>query len=73
MTIVSCKIIFLSELQKLKAQVVTEIRSNQQLEHDLHGMDIKIGLLVRNKITLQVRHRKMPKMSNHTGLTSSLP
>ncbi|CAB4017386.1 ras GTPase-activating IQGAP1, partial [Paramuricea clavata] len=41
------------ELQKLKAQVVTEIRSNQQLEHDLQGMDIKIGLLVRNKITLQ--------------------
>ena len=42
------------ELQKLKAQVVTEIRSNQQLEHDLQSMDIKIGLLVRNKITLQV-------------------
>ena len=44
----------LLELQKLKAQVVTEIRSNQQLEHDLQGMDTKIGLLVRNKITLQV-------------------
>lgn len=43
-----------AELQKLKAQVVTEIRSNQQLEQDLHSMDIKIGLLVRNKITLQV-------------------
>jgi Ras GTPase-activating-like protein IQGAP1 len=46
--------IFIVELQNLKAQVVTEIRSNQQLEHDLQGMDIKIGLLVRNKITLQV-------------------
>ena len=48
------------ELQKLKAQVVTEIRSNKQLEQDLHGMDIKIGLLVRNKITLQVREPAIP-------------
>lgn len=42
------------DLQKLRAQVVTEIRSNQQLENDLNLMDIKIGLLVRNRITLQV-------------------
>lgn len=41
------------DLQKLRAQVVTEIRSNQQLENDLNLMDIKIGLLVRNRITLQ--------------------
>ena len=47
--------IYYKELQKLKAQVVTEIRSNQKLEQDLQIMDIKIGLLVRNKITLQVR------------------
>ena len=33
---------------------MTEIRSNQQLENDLSLMDIKIGLLVRNRITLQV-------------------
>ena len=33
---------------------MTEIRSNQQLENDLNLMDIKIGLLVRNRITLQV-------------------
>lgn len=33
---------------------MTEIRSNQQLESDLNLMDIKIGLLVRNRITLQV-------------------
>ena len=43
-----------ADLQKLRAQVVTEIRSNQQLENDLNLMDIKIGLLVRNRITLQV-------------------
>lgn len=43
-----------TDLQKLRAQVVTEIRSNQQLENDLNLMDVKIGLLVRNRITLQV-------------------
>ncbi|XP_048258787.1 ras GTPase-activating-like protein IQGAP1 isoform X2 [Haliotis rufescens] len=41
------------ELQKLRQQVVSEIRSNQQLEHDLDQMDIKIGLLIKNRITLQ--------------------
>lgn len=39
---------------KLREEVVTLIRSNQQLENDLNLMDIKIGLLVKNKITLQV-------------------
>jgi hypothetical protein len=56
-----------SELQKLKAQVVTEIRSNQQLEHDLQGMDIKIGLLVRNKITLQVSGHATDLISGPNG------
>ena len=44
-----------TELQKLRQQVVTDIRSNQHLEADLSQMDIKIGLLVKNRITLQVR------------------
>lgn len=42
------------DLMKLREEVVTLIRSNQQLENDLNLMDIKIGLLVKNKITLQV-------------------
>lgn len=48
------------ELMKLREEVVTLIRSNQQLENDLNLMDIKIGLLVKNKITLQdvVSHSK---------------
>jgi len=48
------------ELQKLRQQVVAEIRSNQTLEHDLDTMDIKIGLLIKNRITLQdvVTHNK---------------
>jgi hypothetical protein len=44
----------LSEMEKLRQLVVTEIRTNQQLEGDLNQMDIKIGLLVKNRITLQV-------------------
>ena len=46
--------VFLVELERLREQLVSEIRSNQHLEGDLNQMDIKIGLLVRNRITLQV-------------------
>ncbi len=38
----------------MRQQVVGEIKSNQSLESDLNQMDIKIGLLVKNRITLQV-------------------
>lgn len=48
------------ELLKLQEEVVRKIRSNQQLEQDLNLMDIKIGLLVKNRITLQVRCPKLP-------------
>jgi len=41
-------------MEKLRQQVVTDIRLNKQLETDLNQMDIKIGLLVKNRITLQV-------------------
>ncbi|XP_072462483.1 ras GTPase-activating-like protein IQGAP2 isoform X2 [Notamacropus eugenii] len=48
------------ERTRLREQVVTKIRANQQLEKDLNLMDIKIGLLVKNRITLQdvISHRK---------------
>ncbi|KAJ8263100.1 hypothetical protein COCON_G00155570 [Conger conger] len=51
------------ELTALREEVVTRIRSNQQLERDLNLMDIKIGLLVKNRITLQdvVSHSKKLK------------
>uniref|UniRef100_A0A8C3AD44 IQ motif containing GTPase activating protein 2 n=1 Tax=Cyclopterus lumpus TaxID=8103 RepID=A0A8C3AD44_CYCLU len=42
------------EVTRLREEVVTNIRSNQQMEKDLNLMDIKIGLLVKNRITLQV-------------------
>lgn len=42
------------EVTRLREELVTSIRSNQQMEKDLNLMDIKIGLLVKNRITLQV-------------------
>uniref|UniRef100_UPI003AB0F5C1 ras GTPase-activating-like protein IQGAP2 isoform X3 n=1 Tax=Centroberyx gerrardi TaxID=166262 RepID=UPI003AB0F5C1 len=52
------------DVTRLREEVVTKIRSNQQMEKDLNLMDIKIGLLVKNRITLQdvVSHSK--KMKN---------
>lgn len=42
------------ELLRLREDVVRSIRANRQLEADLDLMDLKIGLLVRNRVTLQV-------------------
>lgn len=44
-----------AELLHLREEVVRSIRFNRQLEADLDLMDLKIGLLVRNRATLQVR------------------
>ncbi|KAJ8340322.1 hypothetical protein SKAU_G00349550 [Synaphobranchus kaupii] len=60
------------DLMKLREEVVTNIRSNQQLENDLNLMDIKIGLLVKNKITLQevVSHSKKLTKKNKGQLSN---
>ncbi|XP_053726354.1 ras GTPase-activating-like protein IQGAP2 [Synchiropus splendidus] len=55
------------EVTRLREEVVTKIRSNQQMEKDLNLMDIKIGLLVKNRITLQdvvTHNKKMKNMKN---------
>lgn len=46
-----------AELLRLREEVARTIRFNRQLEVDLNLMDLKIGLLVRNRATLQVRGR----------------
>lgn len=56
------------DLMRMREEVITLIRSNQQLENDLNIMDIKIGLLVKNKITLQV----WSSVSQGLGALSSL-
>nr|KAF6489712.1 IQ motif containing GTPase activating protein 2 [Molossus molossus] len=43
------------EVARIRGEVVTKIRGNQQLEKDLNLMDIKIGLLVKNRITLEAQ------------------
>ncbi|KAG8440576.1 hypothetical protein GDO86_006357 [Hymenochirus boettgeri] len=62
------------DVMKLREEVVTLLRSNQQLENDLNLMDIKIGLLVKNKITLQdvVSHSKKLTKKNKEQLSDMM-
>ncbi|XP_053573714.1 ras GTPase-activating-like protein IQGAP1 [Bombina bombina] len=62
------------EVMKLREEVVTLLRANQQLENDLNLMDIKIGLLVKNKITLQdvVSHSKKLTKKNKEQLSDMM-
>ncbi|KAM8814731.1 ras GTPase-activating-like protein IQGAP3 [Rhynchonycteris naso] len=55
-----------AELLKLQEEVVRKIRLNQQLEQDLNLMDIKIGLLVKNRITLQEVVSHCKKLTKRT-------
>ncbi|XP_078657748.1 ras GTPase-activating-like protein IQGAP1 isoform X6 [Branchiostoma floridae x Branchiostoma belcheri] len=64
------------EVQKLRGQVVQDIRANQELENNLNLMDIKIGLLVKNRITLQdvITHgKKLKKRQQSTSGGTSMP
>ena len=49
--------------------MVQEIRANKQAEQDLDVMDIKIGLLVKNRISLQdvVSHSQQVKRKDKKG------
>lgn len=60
-----------AELLRLREEVVRSIRSNRQLEADLNLMDLKIGLLVRNRATLQevVSHCKKLTRKNKEQLS----
>jgi hypothetical protein len=46
---------WLPEIQELKRQLVIEIRRNHVLDRDLQKLDKRIGLLIKNRTTLQVR------------------
>ncbi|XP_019518032.1 PREDICTED: ras GTPase-activating-like protein IQGAP3 [Hipposideros armiger] len=63
-----------AELLRLQEEVVRKIRSNQQLEQDLNLMDIKIGLLVKSRITLQevVSHCKRLTRKNKEQLSEMM-
>ncbi|XP_034721405.1 ras GTPase-activating-like protein IQGAP3 [Etheostoma cragini] len=63
-----------AELLRLREEVVRSIRCNRQLEADLHLMDLKIGLLVRNRATLQevVSHCKKLTKKNKEQLSDMM-
>ena len=61
--VTSIVVVVVLEIQKMKQEVVKEIRANGQLESDLNEMDIKIGLLVKNRITLQVALPSSPSLN----------
>ncbi|XP_047454729.1 ras GTPase-activating-like protein IQGAP3 [Mugil cephalus] len=60
-----------AELLRLREELVRSIRFNRQLESDLNLMDLKIGLLVRNRATLQevVSHCKKLTKKNKEQLS----
>ena len=68
------------ELQQLKRQIMTSIKINKNLEQDLDMMDVKIGLLIKNRITLQdvlIQHKRLKKYKedieqNHTSQIKQL-
>ncbi|NWW62577.1 IQGA3 protein, partial [Ifrita kowaldi] len=63
-----------SEVLRLQEEVVKRIRASWQLESDLDLMDIKIGLLVKNRITLQevVSHCKKLTKKNKEQLSEMM-
>nr|XP_057909728.1 ras GTPase-activating-like protein IQGAP3 isoform X2 [Doryrhamphus excisus] len=63
-----------AELLRLRQEVVRTIRFNRQLEADLDLMDLKIGLLVRNRATLQevVSHCKKLTKKNKEKLSDMM-
>ncbi|XP_045500512.1 ras GTPase-activating-like protein IQGAP1 [Colias croceus] len=72
------------ELQTLKSEVVQSIRKNQELSKQIDDMDLKIGLLVQNRIALQevaahglklnnlVKHNSMNKLTVNKDAKGSL-
>ncbi|TMS01631.1 Ras GTPase-activating-like protein IQGAP1 [Larimichthys crocea] len=63
-----------AELLRQREEVVRNIRFNRQLEADLDLMDLKIGLLVRNRATLQevVSHCKKLTKKNKEQLSDMM-
>ena len=62
------------EFQNLKGEITKKIRMNSQLEKDINTMDIKIGLLVKNRIDVQevVAHSKLlTKQTSHNAYSKT--
>ncbi|XP_059051114.1 ras GTPase-activating-like protein IQGAP1 isoform X2 [Achroia grisella] len=60
------------ELQTSKSEVVQSIRKNQELSKQIDDMDLKIGLLVQNRIALQevaAHGLKLNNLVKHNSMT----
>lgn len=60
------------ECQRLKARVVQEIRANQDMEREVDSMDIKIGLLVKNRIDLEAVVTQQAKLKRHRAKSDAI-
>lgn len=61
------------ELQSLKSEVVQSMRKNQELSKQIDDMDLKIGLLVQNRIALQevaAHGLKLNNLVKHNSMTN---
>ncbi|KAK9463144.1 uncharacterized protein V1516DRAFT_672060 [Lipomyces oligophaga] len=61
------------EVEKLRKEVVDEVQHNEQLEQFIDQLDVKIALLVKNKITLDEvikhQHGGLPRTATVTGMS----
>lgn len=60
------------ELQSLKSEVVQSIRKNKELSKQIDDIDLKIGLLVQNRIALQevaAHGLKLNNLVKHNSMT----
>ena len=55
------------EFERLRKTVVQQVRQNEMLEQYINQLDIKIALLVKNKITLDEVVRHQSNYGGHTG------
>jgi len=63
------------EICKLKKDIIRKIRDNEELENGLSSMDVKIGLLIKNRISLEeaelhLRRIKKQKSTVLNGTTT---
>ncbi|KAK0630115.1 hypothetical protein B0T17DRAFT_491133 [Bombardia bombarda] len=55
------------EFERMRKTVVQQVRQNEMLEQYIDQLDIKIALLVKNKITLDEVVRHQSNFGGHTG------
>jgi Ras GTPase-activating-like protein IQGAP2/3 len=55
----------IEEISTLKKKIIRKIRDNEELENGLGSMDVKIGLLIRNRISLEEAEKHLKKLKRH--------